>query len=108
MNIYSIMDREVTRYEALLASVNAAGSLSQLARDLGTSQPTVWRWVNQTKQMPAEFVLSAEHRYGISRHHLRPDIYPVETPQQERFLGVDRRAKRVAFVSHQVSKAARA
>ncbi len=30
--------------------------------------------------MPAEFVLKAEAATGVSRHDLRPDIYPVEVP----------------------------
>lgn len=30
--------------------------------------------------MPAEYVLMAERLYGVSRHLLRPDIYPVDLP----------------------------
>lgn len=67
-----------TRFNALVACRDAAGSDSQLARDLGLTQPTIWRWMKQTKQMPAEYVLSAEELYGVSRHLLRPDIYPHE------------------------------
>ncbi len=74
------MNEAMTRYEALLACRDAAGSDSQLARDLSVdevvTQPRVWRWINQTKQMPPEYVLLAESLYGVSRHALRPDIYP--------------------------------
>lgn len=49
-----------------------------MARDLDVSQPTVWRWINENGRMPAEHVLRAEQLYGVSRHDLRPDIYPVE------------------------------
>lgn len=67
-----------TRFEALQAAVEKAGGQSQFARDLGTHQPTVWRWLHQSKQLPAEYVLATERLYGVSRHDLRPDIYPVE------------------------------
>jgi len=81
------MDRHLTRYEALKACRDAAGSDSQMARDLGVPQSTMWRWLNQTRQLPAEHVLRAEEIYGVSRHLLRPDIYPIERR---------RRARRVA------------
>lgn len=67
-----------TRYEALVACRDAAGSDSQMARDLGVAQPTVWRWMRKSKQLPAEYVLTAERLYSVSRHALRPDIYPRE------------------------------
>lgn len=86
------MNEEPTRYEALLMCRDCAGSDSQMARDLRIAQPKVWRWINQSKQMPPEFVLTAERLYGVSRHHLRPDIYPVDLPPAPaRFFGVDRR-----------------
>lgn len=44
--------------------------------------------------MPAEFVLRVEAAIGISRHDLRPDIYPIDLPPapQSRWSGVDHRA----------------
>lgn len=85
----------MTRYEALIACRDAAESDSQMARDLDVTQPRVWRWVHQSKQMPGEYVLLAEKLYGVSRHDLRPDIYPRNYPPApdayDRFLGVDRR-----------------
>lgn len=96
MGIYPLMDMQPTRYEALLACCERAGSISQMGRDLGIPQSTMSRIVNQSKQLSAQYVLQAERLYGVSRHHLRPDIYPVEecTPVH-RFHGVDRRAQRV-------------
>lgn len=95
------MDKNPTRYEALIACRDAAGSDSQLARDLNVPQPTMWRWLNQSKQLPAEYVLQAERLYGVSRHHLRPDIYPVEhspgSVHPHAFMGVDRGQGRVSF-----------
>ncbi len=67
-----------------------------MGRDLGIPQSTMWRIINQSKQLPAEHVLAAEHLYGICRHELRPDIYPREIAIDQRigrrFTGLDRRA----------------
>lgn len=87
------MDEELSRYEALVLCRDRAGSDSQMARDLGVPQPKVWRWINQSKQMPAEFVLLSEQLYGVSRHSIRPDIYPVEMLEaSSRWSGIDQRA----------------
>lgn len=65
---------------ALNECVKRAGSKAQLARDLNLSQPSVWNWFERSKRMPAEHVLKAEELYGVSRHDLREDIYPVDCP----------------------------
>ncbi len=101
------MVETLTRYEALVQCRKAAGSDSQMARDLHVSQPTIWRWINQSKQMPGEYVLDAERLYGVSRHDLRPDIYPRNYPlapddPRRRWIGVDMAAPgydRSEFVS---------
>lgn len=84
----------MTRFEALKAAVSSTGSQAAFARALEVAQPTVWRWVNQTKQLPAEYVLRTEAVTGISRHSLRPDIYPrevmVDQGQDRRLIGIDR------------------
>ncbi|HEY9092052.1 YdaS family helix-turn-helix protein [Parasphingorhabdus sp.] len=74
------MRNELTRFEALICCRDIAGNDSKLARDLGVTQPRAWRWLNQTKQLPGEYVLCAEKLYGVSRHDLRPDIYPRNYP----------------------------
>ncbi len=65
-------------YDALIRCRDAAGSDSQLGRDLGITQSTIWRIINEYKRLPAEYVLLAERLYGVSRHDLRIDIYPVD------------------------------
>ncbi|MGW8201925.1 YdaS family helix-turn-helix protein [Sphingomonas bisphenolicum] len=91
--IDAFMNVEITRYEALVLCRDAAGSDSQMARDLGVPQPKVWRWINQSKQLPGEYVLLAESLYGVSRCALRPDLYPLDLPPATvRWAGVDRRA----------------
>lgn len=51
---------------------------SEMARICGVKQPSVWAWVHGKKQLPAEHVLKVEAATGVSRHDLRPDIYPRE------------------------------
>lgn len=86
----------MTRYEALIACRDAAGSDSQMGRDLDIPQSTMWRIINSSKQLPAEYVLRAEELYGVSRHDLRPDIYPRESMVDRhagtRFTGIDQDA----------------
>lgn len=87
------MDENPTPFEALMACCNKAGSQSQLARDLGCSQTAIWKMIQSAKRMSAEYVLRAEHLYGVSRHALRPDIYPRDYPlapdDNRRWIGVD-------------------
>jgi DNA-binding transcriptional regulator YdaS (Cro superfamily) len=66
-------------HEALERAVELAGGQSAFARILGVTQPTVWAWLNSAKKLPAEHVLKTEAETGVSRHDLRPDIYPRET-----------------------------
>lgn len=84
----------LTRFEALKLAVETIGTQQAFADLLEVSQPRVWRWLNQSKQLPAEFVLKIEAATGVSRHDLRPDIYPRETMTDRhvgaRFSGVDR------------------
>jgi len=89
------MTEPLTRYEALILCRDAAGSDSALARDLQVTQPRVWRWINQSKQMPPEYCRAAERLYGVPKESLRPDIYPRETmtdqAAEDRFCGIDLR-----------------
>jgi DNA-binding transcriptional regulator YdaS (Cro superfamily) len=78
------MDTAPTPFEALKQAVAVAGSQSELARICGISQPAVWRWVQSSKRVPADYVLRIEAKTGVSRHYLRPDIYPSTLP-----LGAD-------------------
>jgi len=86
----------ITPHEALTAAVEIAGSQTALAEICGVSQTAVWKWIQSSKRMPAEFVRLAEAATGVSRHDLRPDIYPRETMTDQavgrRFTGVDQRA----------------
>jgi DNA-binding transcriptional regulator YdaS (Cro superfamily) len=51
-------------------------SLEAIGNQLGVDKSTVLRWEQGT--VPAERVLHLERATGISRHDLRPDLYPRE------------------------------
>lgn len=97
-----------TRFEALQNAAKTYGSQQAMADDLGVTQPAVSRWLNTSKQLPAEFVLRVEAATGVSRHHLRPDIYPIEhnpsSVHPHAFMGVDRGLARVSFQGDRVLK----
>lgn len=61
------------RDPGLQQAIDAAGGVTALARALGLSQPTVSAW----RRAPSERVLSVEAATGVSRHALRPDLYPT-------------------------------
>jgi TorA maturation chaperone TorD len=54
-------------------AIRAAGGVSELARRIGISQPSVSNW----SRVPAERVLAVEAATGVARATLRPDLYGV-------------------------------
>lgn len=63
------------RDPGLTEAIRAAGGVSELARHLGISQPSVSNWA----RIPAERVISVEAATGVDRGVLRPDLYGGET-----------------------------
>ena len=55
----------------LQEAIRAAGGVSELARRIGISQPSVSNW----NRVPAERVLTVEAVTGVARAILRPDLY---------------------------------
>lgn len=99
------MQTNATPFEALQAAVTRAGSQSALARVCGVSQTAVWKWIQSGKRLPAELCLVVERETGVSKHLLRPDIYPAEptnyaVPEQAVEIACDRPA-----VSHRIARA---
>lgn len=94
MVIAITMKQNLTPFEALTQAVEVAGGQTALAAICDISQTAVWKWLQSSKRMPAEYVLRTEAATGISRHDLRPDIYPreriVDRMVGHRFEGVDR------------------
>jgi len=59
------------RDPGLNEAIQAVGGVSELARRIGISQPSVSNW----DKVPAERVLAVEAATGIARVRLRPDLY---------------------------------
>lgn len=59
------------REPGLSEAIRAAGGVSELARQIGISQPSVSNWI----RIPAERVVSVEAVTGVDRTVLRPDLY---------------------------------
>lgn len=62
----------------LARACRALGGQSALARLIGKDQSTIHDRLRDNKPVWAEHVLAIEAATGISRHDLRPDIYPLE------------------------------
>jgi TorA maturation chaperone TorD len=63
------------RDPGLNEAIRVAGGVSELARRIGISQPSVSNW----NRIPAERVLEVESATGIERVVLRPDLYGANT-----------------------------
>jgi TorA maturation chaperone TorD len=61
------------RDQGLTEAIRSAGGVSELARRIGISQPSVSNW----NRVPAERVLDVEAATGVERVVLRPDLYAV-------------------------------
>jgi len=59
------------RERGLSEAIRAVGGVSELARRIGISQPSVSDWI----RVPAERVISVEAVTGVDRAVLRPDLY---------------------------------
>ena len=59
------------RDSGLDRAIHVAGGVAELARRIGIRQPSVSNW----SRVPAERVAAVEAATGISRIHLRPDLY---------------------------------
>lgn len=61
-------------YEALKTAIRCVGGLTALAKVLDLSPQAIFQW----KRAPAKWVIKIEEATdgAVSRHILRPDIYP--------------------------------
>ena len=63
--------KTLMRDPGLSEAIRAVGGVSELARRIGISQPSVSNW----DKVPAERVLAVEAASGVARVRLRPDLY---------------------------------
>jgi hypothetical protein len=71
---WQMASRDPNRKRALRRAIAAAGGLDRIAKPLGITMQAVSSW----KEVPPLRVLAVEKISGVSRHELRPDLYPVE------------------------------
>jgi TorA maturation chaperone TorD len=65
------MDEQAIGAAGLKRAIQAAGGITELAKRIGISQPSVSNW----SRVPAGRVLAVESVTGVSRQILRPDLY---------------------------------
>ncbi|RUW64558.1 YdaS family helix-turn-helix protein [Mesorhizobium sp. M2A.F.Ca.ET.067.02.1.1] len=70
-------DIKQERRAALQAAIDAAGGVAPLASLIGKTPAHVSTW-KQRGMIPAEMAIPIERATGVSRHLLRPDLYPIE------------------------------
>jgi DNA-binding transcriptional regulator YdaS (Cro superfamily) len=75
-----------TPAEALRLAVQRAGTQTAFARLIGKRQAAISKWLKHRKSLAAEHVLTVEAETGVSRHLLRPDLYPTEDPSTVRTI----------------------
>lgn len=69
-------DHRLAAVDAFRKALAIAGTQTAFASAVGLKQQTVSNLIARGDVLPPHAVLAAERNYGISRHVLRPDIYP--------------------------------
>ena len=64
-------------HSALERAIERAGGLTKLAASLSITKQAVAQW----DEVPPLRVLEVERASGVSRHELRPDLYPLESSE---------------------------
>jgi TorA maturation chaperone TorD len=89
------------RDSGLIEAINAAGGVTELARRIGISQPSVTNW----DRVPADRVVTVEQVTGVARMRLRPDLYG-EAPMANEIDEIDRvRAQEYALLAALLARA---
>lgn len=71
--------RPTSEHRAFLKALRALGdNQSEMARVCGCTQGNIWQLKNKGAALPPQYVLKVEAATGVSRHELRPDLYPRE------------------------------
>ncbi len=89
------------RDPGLSAAIQAVGGVSELARRIGISQPSVSNW----DKVPAERVLAVEAATGVERMRLRPDLYREQPRQSRSMRSIIARAQEYALLSALLARA---
>ncbi len=68
---------EESQVTALQEAIQSLGSQTALANAIKTTQQNISYWLS-TGSINADYVIPIETVSGVSRHRLRPDIYPLD------------------------------
>ena len=71
------MSRKVRANAPLVRAITKVKRLKVIAEACGITEQAVCQW----EKVPAEHVIKVERVSGVSRHDLRPDLYPKERPR---------------------------
>jgi DNA-binding transcriptional regulator YdaS (Cro superfamily) len=67
-------------HSAIVKAVEIAGGQKALASKIGVTQQAVSYWLKaKNLRLPGERALAIEAATGVSRHDLRPDLYPRDS-----------------------------
>ena len=72
-----MLKRMNTPSNTIQKAIDVAGNSFALADALGVSASKVRMWKSRCS-VPPQYVIPIEKATGVSRHELRPDIYPAE------------------------------
>lgn len=88
MNVLASEDQQIQvkypeEFKAINEAIQLAGGQTALAEKLSTPQKKmlqgqVNQWVTRDHRCSPAYVLKVEKVTGVSRHRLRPDLYPEE------------------------------
>lgn len=69
-----------TNLHALKRAIELLGSQRKVADVVGVAQPTISWTISRGQRVPAEWCIPLEvaTKGEVTRHQLRPDLYPVE------------------------------
>lgn len=72
----------MSSYPALQKAIAISGGQVKLANAINTSQQNISNWLKSGK-VAANKVIPIEKETGVSRHELRPDIFPPEDEHKQ-------------------------
>lgn len=72
------MAKKPSPHQVFANAVVTHGGQTRFAEVCGCTQGNIWQLLRKQSPLPAQYVLKVESAFGISRHDLRPDLYPRE------------------------------
>jgi DNA-binding transcriptional regulator YdaS (Cro superfamily) len=63
--------------DSLERACKAVGGKKKMAEQLSVGPSAISQWLSRGC-IPPKYIIAIERVSGVSRHELRPDIYPVE------------------------------